>query len=172
MGGQNQGRTESWKDRIMGRTESWKDRIMGGQNHGRTESWGARSWGSLGVRKPIPLLSPAPPKGVVHKTCCRTTLEDSEPFGSRCLRGSCHEPVTLSSAVDVGLAHRVWSRDFVQLREASDGLYSGSWKNPFARRKSHLFSRRKPARIGGAVAGDPASSLFATVRTRARVCRP
>jgi hypothetical protein len=134
---------------------------MGGQNHGRT-----RSWGSLGVRKPIPLLSPAPPKGVVHKTCCRTTLEDSEPFGdpemvslvvrasssgklSRCLRGSCHEPVTLSSAVDVGRAHRVWSRDFVQLREASDGLYSGSWKNPFARRNGHLWDRTHPRELDG-----------------------
>ena len=83
-----------------------------------------------------------------------------------------YEPVTLSSAVDVGLTPRVWSRDFVQLREASGGLYSGSWKNPFARRNGHLFSRRKPARIGGAVAGDPANSLFATVRTRARGCRP
>jgi hypothetical protein len=59
----------------------------------------------------------------------------------------------------------------VELRVASGGLYSCPWKNPFARRNGHLFSQRNPARIGGAVAGGPRSSLFVTVRTRAPACR-
>jgi len=59
----------------------------------------------------------------------------------------------------------------VRLRVVGGGLYSCPWKNPFARRNGPMFNQRNPARIGGAVADGPQSSLFVTARTRAPVYR-